>query len=184
MAGSLIVDKLNGVDISVSPPATRAYANSLLAEYVVSGSAVTSVDFSGLDINTHKSYRVEIEWVTVGTPNLNCFVNNDTVATNYYTQQYGGSAAVYTGARGNVPNICHSNGTNISILCNAVIGVAGGKVCMNSQYSSQADASITGNSAVVTKTSTVVNVTQLTFTSTVAGGIGVGSKIRIYRGDV
>ena len=81
MAGSLVVDKLNGVDISVSPPATRAYANSLLAEYIVSGSAVTSIDFSGLDINTHKSYRVEIDWInpTASPTAMSVFINGDTV---------------------------------------------------------------------------------------------------------
>ena len=61
MSGNLAVSTINGVDISASPVATQAFANSLLAEYTVTGSAVTSIDFSGLDINTHKSYRVEIE---------------------------------------------------------------------------------------------------------------------------
>lgn len=156
----------------------------LLAEYEVTGSARTSIDFSGLDINTHKSYRIEIElYVASGAPAIYCFVNNDTVLTNYYFQIWGGNAAAFTGARANNPTI-QSIGIAGNHTCNLTCIRSNGTPTFTGIYSSQLGTTPIGYSVLMYKTSTVTNITQLTFTSSVASAIGIGSKIRIYRGDV
>lgn len=184
MNGNLNLSRINGEDISGSPVATKDFANSLLYEAVVTGSARTSIDFPLLDINTHKSYRIELELnIVSGAPLIYCFVNNDTVLTDYYSQLWGGNAAAFTGARANNPSV-------------QSIGIAGNHVCIlnciksngtplfTGIYSSQLGTTPIGYNVLMFKTATVTNLTQLTFTSSVANAIGVGSKIRIYRGDV
>jgi len=185
MYGDLVVDTINGVNISVSPPATQAYANSLLAEYEVTGSAVTSIDFSGLDINTHKSYRVEIEWSnsTATNTSLYIFVNSDTVLTNYYSQQMYGSAATAGGNRVNSPAVV-SNLANGRTSSEIKVSTVGGWVVATSKETRYLPSSLEVSSFGVMKTAVVTNITQLTFTSPVALALGIGSKIRIYRGDV
>lgn len=189
MAGNLAVSKINGVDISSSPVATQAFANSLLAEYTVSGRAVTSIDFSGLDINTHKSYRVEIEMInaTDSQALLYMFVNGDTTLANYASQGLAGVGSTVSSSRLSAPKIC-INSTSVGSDNAVVVNVT--RVAGKCSYISSYVRDI-GSTSIVQgeimwggKTATVTNITQLTFTSSVAMAIGVGSKIRIYRGDV
>jgi len=186
MAGNLVVDTINGVDIAVSPPATRAYANSLLAEYEVTGSAVRSIDFSGLDINTHKSYMVEIDLINATATNgyVYCFINNDTVITNYYNQETTASAMALTGTRTNNPSIVYLDASSASSVSGNIFRNYNGNVTALSIGRRLLSATTVQASSTIQKTATVTNITQLTFTSQVASAIGVGSKIRIYRGDV
>lgn len=174
--------------IPVIPDATNLVKGidykGLLAEYEVTGSARTSIDFSGLDINTHKSYRIEIElYVASVAPAIYCFVNNDTTITNYYFQIWGGNAAAFTGARANNPTV-QSIGIAGNHACNLNCVRSNGTPIFTGIYSSQLGTTLIGYNVLMYKTSTVTNITQLTFTSSVTNAIGIGSKIRIYRGDV
>ena len=159
----------------------------LLAEYEVTGSAVTSIDFSGLDINTHKSYRVEIDiYNPTGTQiDIYCFINGDTVLTNYYSQLLQGYSGSANGANNNNSRILQViNGQFASARCAICHLPLVVKPRVISQASSYEGTSLVAQQYSVCKTATVANITQLTFTSTTASAIGVGSKIRIYRGDV
>ena len=166
--------------------ATTAYANSLLAEYEVTGSAVTSIDFSGLDINTHKSYRIEFEWKnpTANYSSIQMFVNGDATSTNYYTQELYIYGTAMGAQRKNGSEIiyCEQYSTalgnaNISLLAGESVG------CL-SHFSYSIPSTVQENYRTIRKTNTVTNITQLTFTASIANSIGIGSKIRIYRGDV
>lgn len=173
--------------IPVIPDATNSVKGidykGLLAEYTVSGSAVTSIDFSGLDINTHKSYRVEIEMVTMSACVLYCFVNADTTVTNYYTQTSGGGATAWSGGRYNTPATITASATG-NHIGNFSVERVNGVPNFVGIGSSQLGTTPVFYNFFTLKTATVANITQLTFTSSVASAIGVGSKIRIYRGDV
>ena len=157
----------------------------LLAEYTVSGSAVTSIDFSGLDINTHKSYRVEIELInaTASGGALYCFVNGDTTLTNYWSQYFYANSTSVTSARQNNPQISTLIASSIASVQLSIEKV-NGYTRITSSDNFNTSSSIAYEIFSSTKTATVTNITQLTFTSSVASSIGVGSKIRIYRGDV
>lgn len=155
----------------------------LLAEYTVSGSAVTSIDFSGLDINTHKSYRVEIDLVCAGSGSVYLFINNDTTITNYYSQLISSNDTTIGGGRGNSSRIVDLI-TGDYHKCNLNVSLIYSKVVYNSFVNYSDDSNIQTYLFSGSKIATVANITQLTFTSSVASSIGVGSKIRIYRGDV
>lgn len=184
MAGNLVIDSINGVNISVSPPATQAYANSLLFEAAVTGSAVTSIDFPLLDINTHKSYRVEIElYNPTASPNsIYLFVNNNTVQTNYQSQYTYSNASTIVGGRVNNAQVCQviANGKSI----HNISVIKSGGLPMISVVGNINNGGSLGTWQSIVESTTVTNITQLTFIASVALSIGVGSKIRIYRGDV
>ena len=165
--------------------ASKPVVNSLLAEYTVTGSAVTSIDFSGLDINTHKSYRIEFEIIDTGASagNLVLFINNDTTQTSYYTQQGSVNANVFTGSRDNMSSIAWIEPSLIAVG-EIVVSKTNGFPTFNSQSNFSSNSGVQIMFKACRKTATVTNITQLTFTSSVANAIGVGSTIRIYRGDV
>lgn len=157
---------------------------TLLAEYEVTGSAVTSVQFTGLDINTHKSYRIEADLVLgpSGASTLFMYANNNVVVTDYYSQYLQGDASTISAARENNPAVCDITGGRA--------GFVAFLAPFNNQFISKIQSHYIGTSAVntVVRTQTAPrytneNLTKLTFASTVVQGIGVGSKFRIYRGD-
>lgn len=155
-----------------------------IAEYEVTGSAVTSIDFTGLDINAHKSYRIELEAIDGATgSDISLYVNGDTTATNYYHQYiYANGASVSSGRANNPTVVAIISGTNSSSVIN-VLRVNGYPHIL-SLINRSGSSTIELIQRTIQKTGTVTNITQLTFTSNVANGIGVGTKVRIYRGDV
>lgn len=159
-----------------------ANSSSLLATYTVSGMAVTSIDFSGLDINAHKSYRVEIDLIagTATGGNLSVYINGNATATNYYTQYTSFTATtVSTSIPNNSVFITIPPALNGVLQANGIVSKAG-KLKFDSTHSN-----IFHTLAMVNASNILpANITQLTFVSSVAGNIGIGSTIRIYRGDV
>ena len=190
--GTLASEEFVGSAISAIPVVGDATSSvkgidykGLLYEAVVTGSARTSIDFPLLDINTHKSYRVEIEMINaVGSLfELYCFVNGDTVVTNYYTQVIDASSTTLASNRSNYPSVASVGASSVT-SANSILLKTNGYVNFRNNASYLLGSSIRTTTSTISKTATVTNITQLTFTSSVASAIGVGSKIRIYRGDV
>ncbi|MEW5832136.1 MAG: hypothetical protein AB1763_04800 [Campylobacterota bacterium] len=158
-------------------------AKTLLVEYTVTGAAVTSIDISGLDINTHKSYRVEFEspLSPVSSAYLYVFFNNVNTLTHYYCQRTNSSGGAISTATYNSPNIGGLSNT-APILASLDIRLANGFV---NWFAKTKNSNISFDmSAGWMTASTVQNVTSISLASGVAGAIPVGAKIRIYRGDV
>lgn len=157
---------------------------SLLSEHVVP-SDTTSVDFSGLDINTHKSYRIEIEVVNAiaATVQLYAFINNDTVAANYYYQRDTSDGSASTQLRTNNATLVDMTSTNRT-SCIATLHRRDGFSAVYTANLRGAGATVANESRVVSHNSNEPNVTRLTFTSSVADAIKAGSKFRLYRGDM
>lgn len=155
----------------------------LLADFEVTGAAVTSVDFSGLDIASHKSYRVEIEAVGVNASTIYAFINGDTTITNYYSQTLNGAGSGVNAARANTSAIGQTAVSGNSSY-SALVALVNGFARVESNGSVGDGVATIAHIFGMNKTATVANITQLTFTSSVAGSIGIGSKIRIYRGDI
>jgi len=174
-------------DTTATAARTTLGTNNLLAEYTVSGSAVSNIQFTGLDINTHKSYRVEVELINASASAiaLYAFVNGDTTTANYYSQEgyFGGVA--YSALRSNQPQVAGVAGSmsfSATINLNLISGIPALTAIIARNLGASAS-SIEVEFTAVSKTASVANITQLDFTSSVASAIGVGSKIRIYRGD-
>jgi len=154
-----------------------------VVEHEVTGAAVTSIDFTGLDINTDKSYRIEFEWIT-GASGANCYLyyNNDTTITNYHYQLLSGNGATTTSARVNSAIVAI---TAANLRSYAVIDVAtvDGYACADSSNTRDIGIGLIRSGFGQNKSSaTVTNITQLTLTSSVANQIDIGTKVRIYRG--
>lgn len=157
--------------------------SNLVFEHEVTGSAVTNIDVTGLDINLHKSYRIEIEFInpTISNSYLYMYINNDTVNTNYYNQQVIFTGTSTVSARENLPWVCFCEvGRQTSSVLD-LIQTFGGRVHCFLKLSHEQGSSILANIGVLTHVNALSNITQLTFTSSVANAIGVGSKIRIYK---
>ena len=157
-------------------------AKTLLAEYIVA-SDLTSIDFSGLDINTHKSYRIEVEAIgsTAGAQNISLFINNNTTAANYYRQftTKTGTGSPTTTISNNSILSPHSGIVVLSIDFDIKLMAAHIKIKARSTENN-----INDYDTVINPQFGAVNITQLTFVHSAVGGFSAGSKIRIYRGDV
>jgi hypothetical protein len=164
-------------------------SSTLLVETEVTGSAVTSVDITGLDIATHKSYRIEIDWYnpTGAGSNLSCFANGDTTAANYRSQLFQISGSTTTGSLTSSATITTANsGVSNAITVDIRLVPSGADNFMHAFTNAGNVAS--GTSVIIqmrhmNHIASQSNITQLTFTASAASSIGIGSKIRIYRGD-
>jgi len=159
-------------------------AKSLLAEFEVTGAAVQTINFSGLDINTHKSYRIEIDIINpvASSANISLYANGDTVSTNYWRQIISVSGTGVSGIRNQdaiVSNVAASaKGKivgNVSLNNSIVMGTF--------QSLTNTDANVQLRNTVFNKIATITNLTSLTISSSVAASLGIGTKVRIYRGD-
>ena len=173
------------IDTTTLSVDSKDVKSRLLAEYEVTGSAVTSIDFSGLDINTHKSYRIEFELINPVSNYIQYFIyiNGDTTNSNYWSQSAVGSGGYMYPARDNSPTFGFVN-ANGRIFGNILVSLCGGipyLVATNARFT-QTNLEVAMHA--IAKTVGVANITQLTFTASVANSIAVGSKVRIYRGDV
>ena len=160
----------------------------LLSEYTVTGSAVTSIDFTGLDINTHKSYRVEIDWhnPTGASSNIRCDINGDTTASNYFNQTENMDDTTDTHTRGNNNFIANmgAGGRGRQNITIALLDDGTSKYAEIKNFGSYAaGAAVTQTLRTVSHTVAQPNITQVTFTGS-ANSISIGSKIRVYRGDM
>jgi hypothetical protein len=156
----------------------------LVDEVVVSGGAVTQIDFTGLNINTHKGYRVEIDLVNaaVGAFTLSLFINGDTTSTNYYTQVSASAGATHSDARTN-DSVLYS-ATNIDQKAMFSLSLLNGYPTWSGINTADQSATINVSNYGGIKTATVANITQLTFTASVASALANGTRIRIYRENV
>jgi len=157
---------------------------NLIQETEVTGAAVTSIDFTGLDINKDKSYRIEVEYLNAGTAaSLSLFYNNDTTVTNYYRQHTFGDGASTTSARVNNAIVIFTSSN--SSICTATILVTlnNGYANAHCDFVRDIGATIINSTMTQAKTSaTESNITQLTLTDDVGSQIAIGTKVRIYRG--
>lgn len=168
--------------------ATLAAEPTLLAEYTVSGAAVTSIQFTGLDINTHKQYLIEFDWYnpTASVADASLFINNNTTATNYYTQVLNINNATLTGARNNTNSVGAMNTTKrgrYEIRLSLVSDGTNAYPALSSHGSYDSGSTQAQTIRTVSSITAVANITQIDLTSSIASSIGIGSVVRIYRGD-
>ena len=161
------------------------FSGTLLAEYEVTGAAVTSIDFTGLDINAHKSYRIELDLVsgTGSNGNVSAYINGDTTDANYYFQYVQGDGGSVIAARGAGPKIGYVYGGDVSVIV-AWVQLVDGYMFAETRDTQGAPSALVANIRSIRKTATVSNITQITLAGQVTGMLGVGTKISIYRGDV
>jgi hypothetical protein len=149
-------------------------------DYTVTGSAVTSVTTDGtvtLDANTHGGYFAEyiIYNPTAGNTTYRMYYNNDTTNTNYYTIRPG------------VANVNDAYLTfNGGVIGTLVTGFWNGVVQISPAGFVRSDltfweTSFFGAEMCHHKIATVANLTRIDWVSSVASGIGINSRFRLWR---
>lgn len=145
----------------------------------------TSVEFTGLDINTHKGYVIVVTYKngTATAHGTSMYINGLTTATDYYRQYAGADGIELSAARINDAEIF---AVDASENAYSVINLAltpGGIAYAIANNVRGAAATIRWIDYRWTKTASVDNITSLTFTATVANGIDIGTTFMLYRKD-
>lgn len=156
---------------------------SLLVDYTVPTNT-TSVAFTGLDLQTHKGYRIEIDYLdgANATYAVSMFANGDTVATNYYSQFTHSDGTVVNSGRANAGSIFAVDANNRSKVGIDVYGLDTYLLAI-SLVARGVGAILKTTNYAWSKTATASNLTSLTFMADTTNGIASGTRFRIYRKD-
>ena len=154
----------------------------LLADYTVSGSAISSYTFSGLNI-TSDDEVVFVSDITNqnNTSFLYLYVNGNTTTTNYNSQQIEATGTNVSGVRTNdtraivsIPNYKTYAMINIKLTNNGYLVFQS-----HTNYKYGSEIGIVEHFG--TSTFTLSSIKSLTLTSSVASAIGIGSRFQLYR---
>lgn len=159
---------------------------TFLTEVLVTSAAVTSITFTGLNILTDKSYYYEIELFnpTGVTSSVSLYINNDLTSTNYSRQNLIGTGTAVTTSRSNECIIASVQVMSSGMAHGSIIlDVVAPRARYDSLQTRYSASTLELVLAGIAKTTTDSNITRLDFISSVTGGIGIGSKIRLYRGN-
>ncbi len=154
-------------------------------------SAVTTLNISGLAGDTDEIYLLKCKFVndndSVDTCSYSCFLNNDTTAANYGVQNLVGSGSDALAAR----NTSYSQGFGLSALNTEEVGIAKIIIYAKSGYvrigiCDRVDGIVgTFISSICIRgyawNNTADNITSINLVASLTNGIGVGSKIELYK---
>jgi hypothetical protein len=177
-------DALKSDGTNVDKQVNGSNAGDLVFERIVSGGAVTSIDITGLDINSHRSYRVNVE-ANNQTGSLAVYyltVEGDHTVTNYYRQLDRSSGATPTDVRQNDPGIMIVSAgdrsiATIDLMLNNLRPMAVSHSARDVGSNISIDVFAWSKTADVSS-----NITSARITSSVAGAIANDSIVRVYRG--
>lgn len=164
--------------------ADAAYAATLLSE-TTTNALLTSIEFTGLDINTHKGYRLEIAYVdgAATAHSAALYVNGLTTATDYYSQYIQASGTSVTTGRLNSAQAFGATAGNRTFAVIDIGLTPGGFFFAHSEEARTVGSAVEGIGYKISRTASIANITSLTITAGVANGIGVGTTFKIFRGD-
>ena len=160
-------------------------ASLLVAETVVSGSAVTSVTFSGLDGNAAGGYVLECVAGFTGTSVISADINgnkNTSIAIVLAGATNGANATTYIGTTTTGAWVL-SNDTTASKMVHGTTIFSPAAFNSVQAYSFYTSGSTNGlpryQKAIFTDS--ISNITSITLTSSAANSIVVGSTFRLYK---
>jgi len=153
-----------------------------VAEVTVSGAAVTSIQVTGLDLDTAKAYMIVFHGnnATVTSGALYLEVNGDTTITNYYTRVISAYDTIVSTSLINKPYISDFvAGQDTYFVTIMIRDVSGYPRC--SYVAVERDPS-----GLVTRTTgwtrnVTGNVTSIEIVSSVSSAIAIGSKLLIFK---
>lgn len=152
---------------------------TLIWSHEVTGAAVSEVEATGLDINTHKGYKVVACVVSAAAADVGIFVNDATTQTDYTGRQIysTGSTASTAGVNG---SYMFSTGTAAQVSFGvAEMSLVGGYPSINTTFQNANTASAAIYFAV--KDASVTNITSIQIKADSGTPIGVGSKFYIFK---
>jgi hypothetical protein len=164
--------------------AWAAAGGGLVASNTVSGSAVTSFSFTGLDLDTDIAYIIEMEILADAGNNLfSIYANNLQTATDYRSQLIQATGTTVNSEEANNARIGYlSDGYRTRSIIH--VGYSTGRYFYASaQFVRQHDSTtgfITIN-GVWKPTELVANVTRIDIVHSTSSGFDIGTKVRIYK---
>lgn len=168
-------------------PAARATLGGepTLLTTLTTTALATTVEFTGLDINTHKKYIISIAYKngTASAHGLLLYVNGQTVATEYYNQVLQADGSTVAASRNNNAQILAVDASDRSSFILNMEIAEGGFAFIFANGCRNVGSIMYSYSNAWSRTVAVTNITSLTLTAGVTDGIGVGTVIKIYRGD-
>ena len=195
----LALDQLSDVTITAATPGdvltysgTAGWTNeaptggvgwAFVAQATVVGSAATSLQVSGLDLDTDEIYFIEVSFdnTSASAIDISLFFNADTTTTNYHRQAFAANSTTLSGARANDADICAVAGTQTCTFSFEVSRDVNGHMRARSNLQARGDTTGIIMQAYVVHWPTVANVTTITLTSTIATSLAVDSYMRIWR---
>ncbi len=165
--------------------------NRLLVDHTLA-SDVQSITFSDLDINTHKSYTIELDLLHGAAGNeqrISMFANGDTTQTNYHAQaliSLGSSTISTEFSEGSISETQRESpgGAAATTISTIRVSIRNGKLraFSNTSFCLGTSNDIQVRNYGWAHNQTVTNLTSLTFYA--ASTFKAGDKFRIYRGDI
>lgn len=162
-------------------------SSNLVAETVVSGSAVTSVTFSGLDGNAAGGYVLTgAIGKNIDAYKLNIYFNSDTTNTNYYSQEIKNTSSTTLATnQTNAPVIAEilaSGGSSLFFSADIDIDINLGRLRVLGRYSRGTTTTVVnGSYSIVSVNAISTNITTITLFASSANSIAVGSTFRLYK---
>lgn len=151
-------------------------------EVEVTGSAVTSVQFSGLNIGKGNEYLLVSD--AMGTGGWTAlYANNNTTNSNYYKQTLSASGTGVSGSRENFPYYIYIHPSYIGSFSISKIKLTNDGYITNQNTNQHyyGGSSNAISDIYITSTFTSTSVTHLDIVSSVASGIDIGSKFELYK---
>lgn len=154
-----------------------------LADITVSGSAVTQVDISGLNIGKGEEITLVCDISHSSSGGVGLLVNTNYTQTNYYTQDCGANSTTVSRSRSNKSMFVY--GVNSSSKTLSIIKI---KLTNNGYivYQSESIREYVGTSVALTNfytttTFTITSLTSIRILSETSNQIGIGSRFQLYK---
>ena len=183
----LVFDGTNGwVNLPLSDVPGGGGSGSLefVDEYVVSGSAATTMTISSLDLDTDECYYFQ-GTATNGTgsnADVSLIMNGDTNAANYQRTIFGYAASASGTTSANNALILTGYNLGQSVFVEGWVRVVANSVLTYGQNSrSETGGGSPGGQVFSHDWVSAANVTQLQLTSSVASSFAIGSAFRLWR---
>jgi hypothetical protein len=147
-------------------------------------SDVSYVDINGLDINRDRFYFIVLNFKnpTASGTVYKMYIEGNYTDANYYTQWLQADGTTVGAGRDNYPGIGYAFANTDCLMCVWLVRTPRGYPYAISLLAKGASNYIIPVLFAVTGTVSVTNITQIRISSSVANGIGAGSRLSIYGG--
>lgn len=169
--------------------AIDAGTTALIASSEVTGSAVQNIDISGLDLDTHGKYRIEIdtENASASTAAVSIQFNGDTTTGNYDYQSLSGTgttASAFAGAASLIGSLLGtpSGGDNAYIQGYLTRNQTFNRCRFSGAfYRGDSNTDMYVTAFTITNDNITANITSIRIASSVAASLAVGTTVKIFR---
>lgn len=169
---------INALRTAVNGVESRLDTGLLVAEILVTGSAVTSVSFAGLDGNAHGGYFLEaFIYNSAAIADYKMYVENDTTDTDYQGAFVSGSTAGSVGNGYAKPVLSNQGAGIIAAIYADIQIISGWYSVIASSYRHDGYSILWG----FRKNAVIANITRLDIVASAASAIGIGSRFRLFR---